>query len=534
MTEIGNRDLLSVNDSQLSGPNAKVEAFTIQDGEDPDDYDKQFILSTSPRSYRMNNLMNGRDYYIRISSKSSEGFSDFRMANPAPLSPMDTPGAPTSVSLFSLNISMLRIVWESPVSNGGKNISRFKVQWSPDSDFDTILSHGSERIINVGNYESLDDTYCFDVPADDRSSSIGRYVRVLSFNGYAWNHPNDSPILFAVATNGPPGSVLDLNASPTGSLGISLTWKHPSATSSCLYGGDGGSPVTVFLIEWAFNEDFEQAESSSVPSSKSNFLIGGKDMITGSESSILEKGGIYFIRVSAMNSEGPGPATVFSSSSGQAIAVGPLSDSVPEPPVLDMFSQPLTGASLIVNWETPTSDGGRPLESYFVEYDTSRTFSNSKTLHIPVVSEKQVVEVESSEVNVKSQTVTAAVSVLNERQLVRTNAIGVDEIQSITTTCDDVVAEVQAISTTSIDNNEEVSISLIGDDIDEIQLVRVYGDDIAETQDVKVVVPRVNEIQLLGIVIENINTNGTISCSNMGVGERCNAIEESLSGKDID
>ena len=40
------------------------------------------------------------------------------------------------------------------------------------------------------------------------------------------------------------------------------------------------------------------------------------------------------------------------------------------------------------------------------------------------------------------------------------------------TTCDDVTAEVQMFVTTAVDTNEEQTVSLIPDDIDDIQLVR--------------------------------------------------------------
>ena len=531
ISEMGNCALLSVDDSHLTGPNAKVAVFTIQDGKNPDDYRYIFVSSILQRSFQINNLVNGKDYVIRLRSKNSEGFGDFRLAIPSPIAPMDTPSAPTSVSFFPLSASMLRISWQKPLFNGGQSIIRYKIQWSTYSDLESTLSEKSEFIQNIAPSQSLDDIYCFDIPVNHILP--GKYARVMAFNGYAWSHSLNSSTYFAVASSSPPGPVHNLTAAIASSFGILVSWSAPTFSSHCSFGGDGGSPITMFLIEWARSEDFEQAVSSSVPASHFSFMIGGRDMITGSESNILESDCIYFIRVSAMNSEGPGQVTVFSHSNGQAIAVGPLVDNVPEPPTLDTLKsiQSLSATSLLVSWDPPSLDGGKTIRNYDIEYDTLRDFSRSKVKHVPIIHEKQMVEVESSKVDVESQAITATVRVMNEHQLVRTAVVGVDEIQTITTTSDDVIAEVQTISTTAIDQNEIIEFSVIGEDVDEIQLVKIYGDDVPEVQDVKVTVPRDNEIQLLGIVIENINTNHTLSCAHIEVGQRCAAIEESLSGE---
>lgn len=51
---------------------------------------------------------------------------------------------------------------------------------------------------------------------------------------------------------------------------------------------------------------------------------------------------------------------------------------------------------------------------------------------------------------------------------------------------------------TAVDINEDQTVALVADNIDEIQLVRLEGDAQHETQSVQVSVPHLNEVRVPG------------------------------------
>lgn len=294
---------------------------------------------------------------------------------------------------------------------------------------------------------------------------------------------------------------------------------------TCDYAGDGGSVITHYVIEYDEEADFSSpATSVTVPSSATEFRIGGRDVLSGSESSILKAGGTYYARIVPFNALGPGVIETFHS------AIGPLVDDAPTAPFIT-GAFPVSATSVRVNWDTPSFDGGGVIEEYLVEYDMDSNFGNPpRNTSIAAVSEVHTVQVGSDESDLNVHVIRATVAVTNEVQSIKTEIEGVDEVQKISTTCDDVTAEVQMIVTTAVDTNEEQVVSLVADDIDEIQLLRLESDNQVEIQSVQVSVQRLNEIQKLGIVISNINTAGdgilSTSCMGLNVGDPCQDVED--------
>lgn len=268
--------------------------------------------------------------------------------------------------------------------------------------------------------------------------------------------------------------------------------------------------------------------STTIDGDATSYHLGGRNVITGAEATILDPGARYSVRLTAFNELG-------ASETSDAVQVGPLHDLAPDAPTLVDVLSVSDDSTLRVDFDTPSLDGGSAIDRYSVQYDTSPAFDDDpQTVTKSVVREKQMVLVESPNVQHEVQAIRATVEVVNEVQSVRSTVVGVDEIQVVTTTADDVVAEVQTVTTTAVDTDEEQIIAILADDVDEIQLVRTYGDDVPEIQEVTASVERVNEVQRLGIVISNINTDGdnvnSAACYGVNVGEPCQDVEEALSG----
>ena len=246
------------------------------------------------------------------------------------------------------------------------------------------------------------------------------------------------------------------------------------------------------------------------------YLIGGRNILTGKVLSNLDPLAPYYVRVTAFNVIGAGIA---------GYAPGPITlrDEPPLPPrSLSMF--PLDATQLYASWNYPLRDGGATLEKYRFEYSTNANFSSYTAVDLPLVEEVQVVSL-NSPVVIETQTVTLVAQVTNEQQVVRSTLIpAVDEIQTVTVFCDDVVNEVQRVVTTAIDVNELQSVELTGTEVHEIQVVQSYVSGVSEVQVVDVSSPVVDEVQTFGVIVTGIDTS---SCS---VGNVCAAVESQLSG----
>eukprot|EP00970_Alexandrium_tamarense_P009994 scaffold1976_cov187-Alexandrium_tamarense.AAC.23 len=532
LSELGDREQLTVDDLQLTGPDARASVATLVEGTDPSNYGSVLIPRNSQlMKYQIKSLNNGVSYFVRVRGRNSNGYGYAAFGSPSPMTPVRAPTLPTSVSMFPLSGSRIRMAWQAPASNGGSRITKYSVQWDTDESFPSAWSPGFFQEVFVGIDDDSGTVYCHTFTLPPSPSSMLRYGRVLAYNGYKWSDIKGLEPLRASAVVGHPGPVREFDAFPTSSIGIMLTWSHPAIddAESCGYAGDGGADITHYVIEYDEEEDFSSpATSVTVPSTITEFRIGGRDVLSGSESPVLKAGGKYYARIIAFNSVGPGIIETFSS------AVGPLADTSPSAPDVTSASA-VSATSVRINWNAPAFDGGSAIQEYIVEYDTDANFDKApRNTTVPTVSEVRALQVGTDEMALNVQVIQATVAVTNEVQSIKTEVAGVDEIQQVSTTCDDVTAEVQMIVTTAVDTNEEQMITLVADDVDEIQLVRTEGDNKAEIQSVQVSVQRVNEVQKLGIVISNINTAGdgvqSTACMGLNVGDACQEIEDALAG----
>ncbi len=538
-SELGDRELITVDDSQLMGPDARARMATLIDGTEPTDYGSALVQHPTEKSptafmqYEIRSLRNGLPYFVRIRSYNSKGFGYVALASPSPAIPVKRPSPPTLVSMFPLSDSRIRISWRSPVDNGGSSINKYAVQWDIKDTFPSAWIQGFfyEKLIDANDYDESDVVHCYTFTINAISSAVTRFGRVMAFNGHQWSYTSEGVVLSTKAIIGKPGPVRDFNAFHTSNVGMMMTWSPPAINDdeNCDYSGDGGSSITHYLVEYDDEADFSSpATSLSVPSSSTELRVGGRYVISGSSQPTLMEGGTYHARITPFNSIGPGITTTFPS------IIGPLDYIVPSAPIARK-SFPISASSIQVEWDSPTFDGGSVIREYVVEYDVDSSFQASpKSISIPTMSEVKAFQVGSNGMELNIHSIQATVAVTNEIQSITTVVEGIDEVQKISTTCDDVTAEVQMIITSAVDTNEEQTLTLISDDIDEIQLVRSQGEDQYEVQSVQVSVPRVNEVQRFGIVVSNINTLGdgvhSTACMGLSIGDPCPDVENALAG----
>lgn len=530
LSELGNIPLLRIDASHLTGPNSKVKVTSIQEGSIPQKNGSHRIASASSNFHRISGLMNGIPYFVRLYAVNSRGRSLPNYLNNTPFIPLSSPDPPENVRVISLSSQQLKLIWQAPINTGGVNfVSEYLIEWGISMNFSS-----PELFRKTVKMAEGDNLFCANIAIDSNLSSFPQYIRISSNNGYKFSHPVLSTPSSIVPTSRTPGKVKNLSAHSVNRISIMVSWLPPSI-DDCEFGGDGGLPISHYVLEWDEQNDFSSISGSiTLPGDALSYLIGGRNPVSGQESNTLLPGGVYFVRIIAFNGSGAGEVTTFTDLfSGLPQAIGPLMDLAPEIPT-DIQGQAWSATSIKVNWKIPLSDGGSSIQEFELEHDSDIHFSNPQKIDLPVLREVQSVQLDSHEVKTEVHSIRATVNVLNEVQAIRTQVAGADEIQTVTTTADDVIAEVQTITLVANDIDEVQKIELVSDDIDEIQLVRVRGEDVPEIQSITVSVDRVSEVQQLGIIISGINTNGSnnssFACYNREVGDSCEEVEDNLSG----
>lgn len=416
-SEMGDVDLMEADGTGLTGPSAAVSVSIGQDGVLPSSYGYQEIPDASTLQYTIEGLDLGQSYSVRLRASNQEGYGWVEIATPASIRTLEAPGKPEDVSLIVMSNAMLKLVWSSPSSNGGSTVTQYRVDWDVDEDFSNLSTSGFYHVLSVGDDKG---PYFYNIVLPAASSWMPRYARVRAYNSFAWGEPGLPVPTSALPALRPPGEPQGVTLAVTSGVGLLVSWTAPS-TNLVVYGGDGGSAIEEYLIEWDTSAKFDSPARRAVVAIPSAllYLIGGRDLMTGEQSTELEPGVTYYTRVSAFNDEGYGAVVA------TVPAYATTEDQVPTSP--DMRGAEMAGASSIAGLlAVPARDGGETLTKYRLEWDVSDDFSHINGSSraggwedVPLVQEHQAFAVSSS-VGQEEQWIIVTVDVTNERQTVRT------------------------------------------------------------------------------------------------------------------
>jgi hypothetical protein len=511
VSDYGPQPLLVSHGAQLTGPSAAVYASRETVGVLPADYGATAGVPASRTDYQIVGLANGRPYYVTVRASNDQGLGPPAVPNPPRLAPVAAPGPPRHVEILPLTDLSLKVVWAAPLDDGGLPVVTYRVEWDTAAGFPAIGTSGYAADVSVrdpASFAHCNGLFYFNLPVTHASAWMPRFARVRASNAFA-SGPNADASGPATPTLRAPGSVQAPTLVATSGVGLLVEWQPPSAELA-QYGGDGGSAVTEYLVEYDRDPHFDGPATEVTVRMPHPYalLIGGRELMTGEESRALEAGVAYYVRVTAFNGVGYGPASVTS------------------PPMLDpqdqLPTQPTMGASRTVDartvhafFEPPPRDGGEPLTRFRVDYDVDvrgiaagqgwgsvngTTFEpRGGFVELPVVRALQAVELKAAELVSEEQWVVASVAVTNERQTIRTNVTGVDEVQLITVMADEVIDTVMTVSTTASDYNEEQTITIDATDLNEVQTFRTAIAAVLEAQTLTVSATRLNEVQQVAI-----------------------------------
>jgi len=153
-------------------------------GELPAGYNYEYV-SADTRLLSLNNLNPGTEYYITVSAVNAYGIGPSATSAVATVTPpMQVPQPPTNVSI-DVNYgsaTTLKVTYDKPVSTGGSDILKYRVEVDVSSEFSNSISN--EFYCPAGNFHSA-----FKIKSAGYSGDpiIGGFFTLkLHYNGYVY------------------------------------------------------------------------------------------------------------------------------------------------------------------------------------------------------------------------------------------------------------------------------------------------------------------------------------------------------------
>jgi titin len=247
------------------------------------------------------------------------------------------PGAPTGLTATPGN-GIATLSWSPPGSDGGSPVNGYFIEGGTSPASDSIVNDVSGHTVTISGL----------------TNGTAYYFRVRADNGYDDGPPATVTVTprvrgFVTGSGSAPGSPTGLKADG-GDGFIALSWSPPTSA--------GSSPVTGYHVYLGYSSSF----------------VGAKEFTTSGPSFRLTdatNGSLYYIKVTALNAAGEGPATP-----GTSVFTGPRA--VPTRPVAPSgLTARVSHRSVILSWSQPS--GGTKVSAYQVYVGTRpvRSFMRS-------------------------------------------------------------------------------------------------------------------------------------------------------------
>ena len=321
-------------------------------------------------------LVKGLQYHARVFAINSVGYSlPEKSINPQ--APTVVPGPPTSVSLDVVSGTELRIMFASPVDNGGDVITKYLIEWDTTNGFKNPASATVEYLVGGSPFFKT---------ISGLSMGENYFFRVKAWNSQGYGDPQiSSPP--SLNPHEPPSQPSNVKLGVTSETMVTVGWSSPFS--------NGGDQIKTYRIEWDTKASFT---SSNSPPHK-----GYTDVDADNNSSytinLLSSKKVYFVRIFAFNTAGSGEGGIsdplFASPSNQvpgkvmSLQAHPSSNSEAidvhwQRPLIPHHGIPCSGTSdypiecpTRFGGNTKSSDGGEEIVEYEVEFNERSDFGGS-------------------------------------------------------------------------------------------------------------------------------------------------------------
>jgi hypothetical protein len=300
-------------------------------------------VSTSTRA-TVTGAAPGTEYLIRVTAVNAAGASEYLAGSVRTLAVV--PGAPLSLASTSVNSTSLTLTWNLPTSNGGADISDYKVEFS---------SNGGRAWNEIVHDASA--VRSFNVTGLTRATSY--QFRVTAKNSIGYGVASSVHSITTLADV--PGAPTSLTKASITSSGISLGWTAPA--------NNGGAAVSDYKVEVSRDSGSTWSTIPRAVSTSRTLAVKG-----------LAPGTAYQVRVSAKNSAG---FSSFLTGSFTTLATVPGT-------ITNLSTSNVLGTSLTLTWDLPASNGGAAISNYQIQVSSngtkftniSKAVSNSRTFNV--------------------------------------------------------------------------------------------------------------------------------------------------------
>jgi hypothetical protein len=322
-----------------------ITDYTVQTSRD-DGANWVTVAHTASTTAAMNltGLAPGTRYLVRVATKTVVGSSDWVQGELTTTAV--APGAPLGLASSSVNSTSLTLTWNLPTSNGGADISDYKIEFSSNGGRawnELVHDASAVRSFNVTGL----------------TRAVAYQFRVSAKNSIGYGVASSVHSITTLADV--PGAPTALTKASITASGITLGWTAPT--------NNGGAAVSDYKVEVSRDNGSTWTTIPRAVSTSRTLSVTG-----------LAPGTTYQVRVSAKNSAGfsvplTGSFTTISTAPGVISNLAPSN---------------VLGTSLTLTWDLPASNGGAAISNYKIQVsrngkkftNVSKTVSNSRTFNV--------------------------------------------------------------------------------------------------------------------------------------------------------
>ncbi len=282
--------------------------------------------ASSNLSIALSGLTPGQTYDARVSALNATGYSEPESVSFSTLT--TPPTAPQSLQSNNVTSTSITLNWELPASNGGTDITDYKIEFSSNGGTTWNLISHNQSAVRSFNVTGL-------------TRGISYKFRVTAITGVAGGIP--SGILTVSTLFGVPSQPLGFSATAVTAKTATLKWTKPTDL--------GGTSLAGYEI--SISADGGQ---TWIQIPHTTPITSGSYNVTG-----LTPGVTYGVKINASNSVGSSPALTGTFTTLKTVATAPL----------NLQSTEVTDTTTVLAWELPVSNGGSSLTDYKIEVSSN-------------------------------------------------------------------------------------------------------------------------------------------------------------------
>lgn len=284
-------------------------------------------------------LTNGTSYIFRVAAVSAVGTGNYSTPSAAVI-PLGPPGAPTSPRITGGSTQAFAD-WVAPADNGGTPITGYVIQYK------SVTATSYTTFGLVGNV--------LEYTISGLTNGVSYVFRVAAVNAVGTGaYSVDSASVTVGRTPDAVGglTLVSRRARSTTDTEITFSWTAPNSY---------GSRITDYLIQYSTNSGTTWTTYADGTSTATSVTVEDLPLI----------GNVYYFRVAAVSTVGPGAYTAGSASQPWLAAQA----AVP-PTITSSLTATQSNGRIALTW-TSHNDNGADITGARVVYSTNTTFSNN-------------------------------------------------------------------------------------------------------------------------------------------------------------